>query len=115
MRVSSDPTAAEYNPRVRGVTLNDRQIEDWAIADDFRRCVVLSNGHVLNGAVGIQLEPGDEPNFVLAPAPAPIDTGFTGVFVPAATPAPTAAPTPAPTAAPTPAAKAPARKHKHRR
>jgi hypothetical protein len=100
MRVSSDPTSPEYNPRVLGVTVNDQHVDDWAIADDFRRCVVLKDGSVLNGSVGFLLDAAQqEPT-----AAAPIDTGFSGVFV--------AEPKPAPASTPAPA---PARKNKKRR
>jgi hypothetical protein len=106
MRVSSDPTSPEYNPRVLGVTLNDRQVQDWFIADDFRRCVILKDGKVLNGSVGFELaQNAAEPQETAVETAAPIDSGFSGVFVaaPDSTPAPTTAPTPAP------------KKHKRRR
>jgi hypothetical protein len=116
MRISTDPADPAYiDERPRRVTVNDREVDGWAVADEFRRCVILADGRVLTGSVGIERLVGDGrgPKTEEVPAPeAPIATGFSGVLVhvpdaPVATPAPV----PAPKAAPA----QPGKKHKHRR
>jgi len=103
MRVSTDPNDAAYiDDRPRRVTINDRPVDNWLIADEFRRCVILKSGTVLNGSVWIERLPpdgvtiGDDASLSsFAKALPPIHAGFSGVFVNdklQATPAPTPAP-----------------------
>lgn len=120
MRASIDPNDPAYiDDRPRRVWLNDAEIPDWSVADEFRRCVIRKDGKVLNGSVLIERLPADKAE-APAPAPsaAPISTGFSGVFVPdtpAATPAPSPTATPAPPAAPHPARAGQGKIHKKRR
>jgi hypothetical protein len=72
------------------------EIPDWVVADEFRRCVIDASGKVHNGSVGIERLPSDRPPVPpVPPAPAPVDTGFVGMFE--VTPKPTPAPTDSPT------------------
>jgi hypothetical protein len=93
VRISTDPADPSYlDGRPRRVTVNDLEVSGWHTADEFRRVVILKDGKVLHGSVWIERLSEDKPE-PPAPAPAaPIDAGFSGVFVPAATPAPTSAP-----------------------
>jgi hypothetical protein len=107
MRISTDPTDPAYiDDRPRRVTVNDVEVTDWLIADEFRRSVVLKSGKVLNGCVGIERLADEGAAPVEAVVDTPIATGFSGMFV-SVQDAPAAA-TPAPTAAPP-------KKHKKRR
>jgi hypothetical protein len=93
MRVSTDPADPAYiDARPRRVWLNDREVLDWTVADEFRRCVVTAAG-VLNGSVLIERlpEPGAP---VIESAVAECVGGLSGVFV--AVPEPTEAPSFAP-------------------
>jgi hypothetical protein len=92
MRVSTDPADPAYiDARPRKAWCNDVLIEDWTVADEFRR-VVITPDKVHHGSVLVERlpAPGAEP----APdAPAMVDAGFSGMFVhvpdakPAAVPA----------------------------
>jgi hypothetical protein len=76
MRVSSDPTDPAYiDARPRKVWCNEVEIEGWAVADEFRRCVITTDGKVHNGSVLIERLPD---------VPAPAEPAE-----PAAEPAPT--------------------------
>jgi hypothetical protein len=112
MRISKDPADPHYGgPEPRRVRVNDREVPDWHLADEFRRVVIREDGTVVNGSVWIERLPA-EGNATEASAPAaPVtDAGFVGgVFVPEPKPEPAVAPAPSP--APQPAPK-PAR-HKH--
>jgi hypothetical protein len=108
MRVTTDPADEHFSAEPRRVWLNDKEVPDWRVADEFRRVVILADGSVRNGAVCIERVASDRP---AAPAPepqAPVhDAGFVGMFahVPDA---PVAAPAePAPESAPEPAPDAP--------
>jgi len=116
MRISTDPNDPSFiDDRLRRVTVNDVEVQDWILADEFRRVVILKSGKVLNGTVGIErlVEeqdshmsgtkwanrfPVDTSLWPKEPQLPHIDTGFSGMFV--VEPKPTAAPTPAPTPAP---------------
>jgi|GEM_PF-5581255 hypothetical protein len=113
MRISIDPNDPAYvDDRPRKVRVNDREVQDWAVADEFRRCVVLMDGQVLHGAVGIERLVGDhggpKAQDTVEASLDPIATGFVGVLVAEPAPAPMPARTPAPTAPPK-------RHHKNRR
>jgi hypothetical protein len=102
VRISTDPTDKGYTTTPYNVWCNDRPIDNWRTADDFRRCVIVEDGSkdgkTLQGSVRI------EPVGAAKPA-APVNTGFVGVFE--------AEPKAAPQVAP-PAAK-PAFKHHKRK
>jgi hypothetical protein len=74
MRVSTDPTDKGYTTTPYNVWCNDRPIDDWVSADDFRRCVITKDGKVHNGSVRIEAVGAAQP---AAPA---VNTGFSGVF-----------------------------------
>jgi len=82
MRVSTDPNDPAYiDDRPRRVWCNDKLVEGWTVADEFRR-VVVTPSKVYNGSVLVERLPTDP----TAPAPvvepqAPINTGFSGMFV----------------------------------
>lgn len=112
MRVSTDPADPAYiDARPRKAWVNDRLIEGWTVADEFRRCVITADGKVHNGAVLIERLPDEGAPVAEVPAATPIDIGFIGMFVntPDAKPAPVA---PAAHAAPV---AAPKKAHKRRR
>lgn len=92
MRVSTDPNDPAYvDDRPRKVWHRGVEVEDWVVADEFRRVIQTSDGRVINGDVRVERLPGvGEPVVEVAPS-APIDTGFIGMFEPVPTPAPTAA------------------------
>lgn len=93
MRVSTDPSDPAYvDDRPRRVWLNDREIDGWITADEFRRCVVTATG-ALHGSVLIERLPKvGEP--VVEPAPM-VDIGLSGISVAAPN-----EPVPAPSFAP---------------
>jgi hypothetical protein len=112
MRVSTDPADPAFiDDRQRRVWLNDREVADWIVADEFRRCVVTAAG-VMNGSVLIERlpEPGAA---VVAEAPAECAGGLSGVFV--AIPEPTEAPSFAPAVVVPVVAKPPKAAKKHKR
>jgi hypothetical protein len=74
VRISTDPADKGYTTTPYNVWCNDRPIDDWVTADDFRRCVITKDGKTLQGSVRI------EPVGAAKPA-APVNTGFVGVFV----------------------------------
>lgn len=82
MRVSTDPSDPAYvDDRPRRVWLNDREVDGWITADEFRRCVVTATG-ALHGSVLIERLPKvGEP--VAEPAPT-LDIGLSGISVAAA-------------------------------
>lgn len=73
MRVSTDQSDKAYTEVPHNVWCNDKPIDDWVTADDFRRCVITRDGTVHNGSVRIAPvgEHQESP---------PIQTGFVGVF-----------------------------------
>lgn len=61
MRISTDPTDPAFvDARPRRVKVNDREIADWQVADEFRRSVILKDGTVVNGSVWIERLPAVE-------------------------------------------------------
>lgn len=110
MRVSTDPTDPAYiDDRPRKAWCNDRLIEGWVIADEFRRCVITADGKVHNGSVLIERlsDSEAEPEVQASASTALTDAGFTGMFVnmPDVSPVPMPAAVPAPKAAVKPKAK----------
>lgn len=99
----------------RRVWFNDVEQPGWSVADEFRRVVVLQDGTVRNGSVLIERMSADKVQEPAESAPAPVHSGFSGVFEPAATPTQTVAPTPAPTTAPHPAKAGHGKIHKRHR
>jgi hypothetical protein len=88
MRITKDPNdTAHFDDRPRRVWVNDREILDWTVADEFRRVVQTANS-VHNGAVRIERlpEPGAP---VVEPAPV-AGTDLTGMFVAVPDPKPEA-------------------------
>lgn len=108
MRISTDPSDPAFiDERPRRVWVNEKEIQGWITADEFRRCVVTAEG-AIHGSVLIERLP--EPGTPVVEAPAECVGGLSGVFVKVEEPAP--APSFAvPTVAVKPAAmKAPSRK-----
>jgi hypothetical protein len=56
IRVSTDPNDPHYDERPRRVWCNDREVEGWTVADEFRRCVITPDG-VIYGAVLVERLP----------------------------------------------------------
>jgi hypothetical protein len=85
MRVSTDPTDPAFiDARPRRVWCNDAEVADWTVADDFRRCVITSDGKVHHGAVRIEQLPAEGVAVGTVSfgsgVSVPINTGFVGVF-----------------------------------
>lgn len=96
MRVSTDPADPAYiDDRPRAAWCNDRLIEGWVVADEFRRCVITANGKVHNGSVRVERLPAEIEDEVQTASVTPItDAGFVGMFVNV----PDVSPVPMPTA-----------------
>jgi hypothetical protein len=59
----TDTNDKHYDPTPRKVWWKDQLIEDWVVADEFRRVVILEGGKVLNGAVCIERVRQDFPAY----------------------------------------------------
>jgi hypothetical protein len=83
LRVSTDPNDPAYvDDRPRRVKCNDVEITDWAVADEFRRCVIRKDGRVINGSVWIERLAAEPEAEVQIASVTPItDAGFVGMFV----------------------------------
>lgn len=91
MRVSTDPNDPAYvDDRPRKVWHRGVEVEDWVVADEFRRVIQTSDGRVINGDVRVERLPGVGEPVVEVAQSAPIDTGFIGMFEAVPTPAPVA-------------------------
>ena len=99
MRVSTVPGDPHYvDARHRRAWVNDQEVLNWAVADEFRRCVIDLEGRVYNGSVRVERLPAvgyPEPDKPSTPI-----TGFVGVLVsdkePPTVQVPVAVPVPTP-------------------
>lgn len=90
MRIAKDPADPAYiDDRPRRIWVNDREVLDWTVADEFRRVVQTPTGNLF-GAVMIERLP--EPGEPETPEQEELSTSICGMFVHAPDPKPEPAP-----------------------